>query len=93
MKYMRGPNGKVKPILDIYEEHHLENGFVTLTGQELQDYLMEEAYFAALRVKDRYRTGAVSSRNLTKAETAAIEAWLKRAEEIKSANQSTAAAK
>jgi len=83
MKYMRGPNGKVKPVLDIYVEQAVEEGFVELVGQELKDYEMEQAYFAALRVKDRYREGAVQSRPLTKAEQAAIDAWAKRAEELK----------
>lgn len=83
MKYMRGPNGKVKPVLDIYVEQAVEEGFVELVGQELKDYEMEQAYFAALRVRDRYREGAVQSRALTKAEVAAIDAWVKRAEELK----------
>lgn len=83
MKYMRGPNGKVKPVLDIYEDQYLEAGFVSLEGQELKDYEMEQAYFAALRVQDRFRLGAVQSRPLTKAEQAAIDAWLKRVEEVK----------
>ncbi len=82
MKYMRGPDGKIKPILEIYVELYQSQGWVLLEGQELKDHEMEEAYKAALRVRARWLGGAVSSRKLTKAEEAAIAAWEARVAEL-----------
>ena len=91
MKHMRQPDGKIKPILDIYEQLHLDMGWLTLEGKELEDHLAEEAYKAALRVRDRQRNGAVPARKLTKAEQEAVDKWEKRGTEAVAAAAPSAA--
>jgi hypothetical protein len=91
MKHMRQPNGKIKPVLPIYEQLHLDMGWVTLEGHELEDHLAEEAYHAALRTRERQRLGAVQSRPLNKGEKEAIEIWEKRLAEKAGAAASGAA--